>query len=130
MSANTLGQFALPVSPLASRIAAEHNLDLRLVTSAGKRIQKSDVLAYLQSQAKAVSVDAPARLSMASPKARRLANEQGKDLATIQGSGPQGAVLAADVLASIVHLSAVPVVATSDGATTEPDTAIANASNE
>ena len=37
---------------------------------------------------------------MASPKARRLAAEQGKDLAAIKGSGPGGAVLAADVLAS------------------------------
>jgi len=130
LSAGTVGQFALPASPLASRIAAEHNLDLRLVTSAGKRIQKSDVLAYLQSQVEAASVNAPARLTMASPKARRLAREQGKDLVTIQGSGPQGAVLAADVLASIVQLSAVPVVAARDGAATETDAAIANASNE
>ncbi len=129
-SPETLGQFALPVSPLASRIAAEHNLDLRLVTSAGKRIQKSDVLAYLQGQEKAASVKTPARLLMASPKARRLANEQGKDLATIQGSGPQGAVLAADVLASIVQPSAVPVAAIGNGAATEPDTAIAGATHE
>ncbi|MEO8970897.1 MAG: dihydrolipoamide acetyltransferase family protein [Ktedonobacteraceae bacterium] len=128
--AETLGQYALPISPLASRIAAEHNLDLRLVASAGKRMQKSDVLAYLQNQEKAVSMHAPARLTMASPKARRLANEQGKDLATIQGSGPQGAVLAADVIASIVQPSAVPVATPFTVAATEPDTAIANASNE
>src|SRR5579884_3211669 len=31
------------VSPLASRIAAEHNLDLSQVKSAGRRIQKADV---------------------------------------------------------------------------------------
>ncbi|TMF44889.1 MAG: 2-oxo acid dehydrogenase subunit E2 [Chloroflexi bacterium] len=37
---------------------------------------------------------------MASPKARRLSSEQGKDLAAIKGSGPGGAVLAADVLAA------------------------------
>jgi pyruvate dehydrogenase E2 component (dihydrolipoamide acetyltransferase) len=40
------------------------------------------------------------RLLMASPKARRLAAEQGKDLAAIKGTGPAGAVLAADVLAA------------------------------
>jgi len=40
-----------------------------------------------------------ARLIPASPKARRLAAEQGKDLAAIQGTGPAGAVLVADVLA-------------------------------
>lgn len=129
-TAETLGQFAIPVSPLASRIAAEHNLDLRLVTAAGKRMQKSDVLAYLQNQEQAVSMHSPARLTMASPKARRLANEQGKDLATMQGSGPQGAVLAADVIASIVQPSAVPVAATGNGAATEPDTAFAGAAHE
>ncbi len=128
--AEALGQFAIPVSPLASRIAAEHNLDLRLVTTAGKRIQKSDVLAYLQNQEKATTMHAPARLTMASPKARRLANEQGKDLTTMQGSGPQGAVLAADVIASIVQPSAVPVAATGNGAATEPDTAIAGVAQE
>ncbi|MHB8597106.1 MAG: dihydrolipoamide acetyltransferase family protein [Ktedonobacteraceae bacterium] len=129
-TAEALGQFAIPVSPLASRIAAEHNLDLRLVTTAGKRIQKSDVLVYLQNQEKAATMHAPARLTMASPKARRLANEQGKDLATMQGSGPQGAVLASDVIASIVQSSAVPVAATGNGAATEPDTAIVGVAHE
>lgn len=41
----------------------------------------------------------PSRLP-ASPKARRLAAEQGLDLAAITGSGPDGAVLAADVEAA------------------------------
>jgi len=36
---------------------------------------------------------------LASPKARRLASEMGYDLAMIAGQGPDGAVLAADVLA-------------------------------
>lgn len=49
----------------------------------------------------------PAALStvLASPKARRLAREQGKDLRTIKGTGPQSAVLAADVLATPVSTS-------------------------
>ena len=93
-------------SPLASRIAAEHNLDLSQVRSSGRRIQKADVLTYLQSQEKVGEIAdtknrvPTARLAMASPKARRLASEQGKDLAAIKGSGPGGAVLAADVLAA------------------------------
>jgi pyruvate dehydrogenase E2 component (dihydrolipoamide acetyltransferase) len=37
---------------------------------------------------------------LASPKARRLAAEHGESLAAISGSGPGGAVLAADVLAA------------------------------
>ncbi len=93
---------SLPVSasPLASRIAAEHNVDLNQVKSAGRRIQKADVLAYLQNQEIAPSPKPGGRLVMASPKARRLAVEQGKDLTTIKGTGPEGAVLAADVLAA------------------------------
>ncbi|HEY5005745.1 MAG TPA: biotin/lipoyl-containing protein, partial [Ktedonobacteraceae bacterium] len=82
-------------SMLASRIAADHNIDLSLVKPVGKRIQKADVLTYLQSQQ---SPATSPRLVMASPKARRLAAEGGKDLVAIRGSGPGGAVLAADVL--------------------------------
>jgi pyruvate dehydrogenase E2 component (dihydrolipoamide acetyltransferase) len=84
-------------SPLASRIAAEHNLDLSQVQASGRRIQKVDVLTHLQRQESA----APAKLAVAaSPKARRLAAAQGRQLATITGSGPAGAVLAVDVLAT------------------------------
>jgi pyruvate dehydrogenase E2 component (dihydrolipoamide acetyltransferase) len=94
---------AVAASPLASRIAAEHNVDLSLVKSAGKRIQKADVLTYLQDNEHAPSTKITARLMMASPKARRLASEQGKDLTAIKGTGPGGAVLAADVLAAVVQ---------------------------
>ncbi len=87
-------------SALASRIAAEHNLDLSQVKPVGRRIQKADVLAYLQSQDGATPAVSVTRLTMASPKARRLAREAGKDLANIQGSGPAGAILATDVLAA------------------------------
>ncbi len=40
----------------------------------------------------------PYRLTPASPKARRLASERGLDVTVLEGSGPEGAVLAADVL--------------------------------
>ena len=97
------GEESLPgpaVSPLAARIAAEHNLDLSSIKSAGRRIQKADVLAHIQDQqAPVFTTTSKARLTPASPKARRLAAEQGKDLSTIQGTGPAGAVLVADVLA-------------------------------
>ncbi len=114
-------------SPLALRIAVEHNVDLNQVKASGRRIQQADVLSYIQNQENAnapvgtrLIASAPAasasietgptgsgliasaapRLTMASPKARRLALEQGMDLAAIKGSGPQGAVLAADVQAA------------------------------
>ncbi|MCC9077059.1 2-oxo acid dehydrogenase subunit E2 [Litorilinea aerophila] len=88
------------VSPVAARIAAEHNVDLSQVQSSGPRIQKDDVLAHLAARA-ASSPQAVPRLTPASPKARRLAAEHGLDLAAVPGSGPAGAVLAGDVLAHL-----------------------------
>lgn len=85
------------VSPVAARIAADHQLDLAQVKPAGPRIQKDDVLAHLPVQASDSTTPADGR-TLASPKARRLARERGLDLAGITGSGPEGAVLAADVL--------------------------------
>jgi len=43
-----------------------------------------------------------------SPKARRLAQERGVDLATIKGSGPGGEILASDIEATIANRSAIP----------------------
>lgn len=95
---------SIPVSPLAARIAAEHHLNIDEIQPAGKRIQKADVLSYLQKREAVQSESAhpvsAVGLLAASPKARRLAREQGKDLTTIRGSGPGGAILAADVLAA------------------------------
>ncbi len=50
----------------------------------------------------AAVADAPARSTCAriSPKARRLAQEKGVDLARLQGSGPDGEILAEDVMAA------------------------------
>lgn len=92
----------IAASPLAARIAGEHNVDLSQVKPAGKRIQKADVLDYLQQQERTASLAGQPRLLAASPKARRLAREQGKDLAVITGTGPGGAVLAADILTAPV----------------------------
>ena len=100
----------LPASPLASRIATEHNVDVSLIPATGRRVQKADVLTYLQEQNKTAPAKTSARLVMASPKARRLASEQGKDLGVMQGTGPGGAVLAADVLAAVVPVLEVPQI--------------------
>lgn len=74
-------------------MAAEHGIDLAAIPAKGGRIQKEDVAAYLESQQSAA---ASGRV-LASPKARRLAEEKGVELSAITGSGPDGAVLAADV---------------------------------
>jgi pyruvate dehydrogenase E2 component (dihydrolipoamide acetyltransferase) len=84
-------------SPVAARMAAEHQIDLNQISSDGRRIQKADVLAYLEAQADGGQRTAVSGRLPASPKARRLAAEQGLDLAAMAGSGPDGAVLAADV---------------------------------
>ena len=86
-------------TPVAARLAAERGVELALVKAgAGGKIQKEDVLAFLAAQEKAAA-SANGR-TPASPKARRLAAEGGLDLAALRGSGPDGAVLAADVLAA------------------------------
>jgi pyruvate dehydrogenase E2 component (dihydrolipoamide acetyltransferase) len=87
-------------SPLARKIAEQHGVDLARVKTATGRIEKADVLAHVESQKAAAGNGAPPRVAAASPKARRLAAERGLDLATLRGSGPDGAVLAADVPAA------------------------------
>jgi len=85
-------------SPLARRIAEQHGVDLGRIRTATGRIEKADVLAYVESQKPPASGNGQAgRLVAASPKARRLAAERGLDLSALRGSGPGGAVLAGDV---------------------------------
>ncbi len=116
-------QEPIAASPLARRMAAEQGVDLPQIKPQGGKVEKADVLAYLQTRGKAgeaahiptqLETDTKPRRPLASPKARRLAAEKGLDLAALKGSGPQGAVLAADVLAPrIVSSAAAPVEAPS-----------------
>lgn len=84
-------------TPVARKIAAEHGVDLARVKPSGGRIEKADVLAYLEATDDRRPMTVAPRLVAASPKARRLARERGVDLTTLRGSGPAGAILAADV---------------------------------
>jgi len=93
---------AVKASPLARKLAEQHGVDLARITTASGRVEKADVLAYVESRktpaGNGAAARAPAaRLTAASPKARRLAAERGVDLRVVPGSGPGGAVLAADV---------------------------------
>jgi pyruvate dehydrogenase E2 component (dihydrolipoamide acetyltransferase) len=97
-----------PVSPLAARIAADNQVDLSQIVPRGDRIQKADVLAYLDGHKPQSRQAAKDRRTLASPKARRLAAENRLDLATVSGSGPDGAVLAADVEGAVALLEAAP----------------------
>ncbi len=59
---------------------------------------KASPLAHVASQKESAAADGTAaRLTAASPKARRLAAERGLDIRALRGSGPGGAVLTADV---------------------------------
>jgi len=93
-SASNAAATLIAATPIAMRVAAEHNVDLSQIKPKGDRIQKDDVLAFLT-----VKAQGDGRV-LASPKARRLAQERKLDLRAISGSGPDGAVLAADVAAA------------------------------
>ncbi|HKZ04606.1 MAG TPA: biotin/lipoyl-containing protein, partial [Methylomirabilota bacterium] len=62
----------IKASPLARRLAAEHGVDLAQIKSSSGKIEKADVLAHVERRA-AAAAGAAARLTAASPKARRLA---------------------------------------------------------
>jgi pyruvate dehydrogenase E2 component (dihydrolipoamide acetyltransferase) len=99
------------ISPVARKIAAEHGVDLSQVKADGSRITKDDVLAYLNQPAaeppKQTVHNGNGSRILASPKARRLATERGIDLATLTGSGPDQAIIAADVPLQSAPLQAV-----------------------
>ncbi|MCX8062351.1 MAG: 2-oxo acid dehydrogenase subunit E2 [Anaerolineales bacterium] len=87
------------ISPVAARLAAEKGIDIQKVPSSRDRVTKEDVLAYLAAQPQTQKASPPRVL--ASPKARRLAQEAGIAFGALHGSGPDGAILAADVLQAI-----------------------------
>jgi pyruvate dehydrogenase E2 component (dihydrolipoamide acetyltransferase) len=99
---------AVKASPLARRTAELHGVDLAAVPAAGGRIQQADVLAHLERRQGGAAAGGGATRRLASPKARRLAAERGLPLDVLQGSGPGGAVLAADVLAAAPPVAPAP----------------------
>jgi pyruvate dehydrogenase E2 component (dihydrolipoamide acetyltransferase) len=90
----------ISATPIAMRIAAENKIDLAKVKPEGGKIEKSDVLAYLSSHPVEPSTEKKDGRILASPKARRIALENGLNLAEVQGRGPSGAILANDVITS------------------------------
>jgi pyruvate dehydrogenase E2 component (dihydrolipoamide acetyltransferase) len=84
-------------TPLARRIAAEHALDPGTIPDVTGRVQKADMLAYLQPESSTATVTHSSKLKPASPKARSLAAEHDLALEGIAGSGEGGAILVADV---------------------------------
>ena len=87
-------------SPLARKLAEQHGVDLALVQTNTGRIEKADIIAHVERQKSVPVAAGTARLGAASPKARRLAAERGVDIIALRGTGPGGAVIAADVPAA------------------------------
>lgn len=100
--ANKLQGAALNASPVARRIAEEHGIDLAMIKPGGGRIEKADVLAHLKTtndERRTTDINTSATMQRipASPKAKRLAQERGVELATLRGTGPAGAIIAQDI---------------------------------
>ena len=92
------------VVPAARRLAQENRIDLALVQGSGPggRVLIADVERAIASPPpNPAALAAPARGDadrvQVVPAARRLARQNGIDLATVQGSGPGGRILIADV---------------------------------
>ena len=83
------------ISPVAQKVADKYGVDINKVKPGSKRIQKADVLAYIERES---ITSSGTGLQPASPKARRLAEEKGIDIHMLTGSGPSGAVITLDVL--------------------------------
>jgi pyruvate dehydrogenase E2 component (dihydrolipoamide acetyltransferase) len=103
---------AVKASPLARKIAEQHGVDIAQIKTASGRVEKADVLAYVESRGAVAANGGAMRLAPASPKARRLAAERGVALTSLRGSGPGGAVLAADVPATAARTGVAPSVGT------------------
>ena len=118
----------IKASPLARKVAEEHGVDLAHVRTASGKIEKADVLAYVESRRGVAAPGnggpahhvpgTPAPAIAASPKARRLAAERGIDLRALKGSGPAGAVLAMDVPEVVLAPPQIAPVPTTEPLTT------------
>lgn len=105
------------VSPRARELAGAEGAPLAQVDASGPEgaIVERDVRAYLAKReaarrqaagvAASASEVAPAGVMSVSPLARRLAEENGVDLAQIMGSGPHGQIMREDVAATLAARS-------------------------
>ncbi len=86
---------AFSISPVAQRLAADLNIDASQISGTGRdgQVTKKDVEDF------AAAIKAGAGKVNATPAARRIAQEKGVNLQTLNGSGsgPSGRIQAADV---------------------------------
>ena len=100
----------IPASPIARRLAKEAGLELAAIAGSGPngRIVEADVLAAKVAPRTAPAAVAPAGEVVASPLARRLAENLGVDLRTVRGTGPGGRITREDVEAAAAAPAAEP----------------------
>lgn len=98
--------------PAARRLAAEMRLDLNLITGTGRSglITKEDVSAAVETRAgqlQSANINAieSERKKIATPRARRVAREQGVDWKNITGTGRDGRIREIDILNSAGAIS-------------------------
>lgn len=86
-------------SPLVRHLAEQAGLDLGRIegSGVGGSVTRSDVEKAIAEAGSSQALTRSTDQVLASPLARRLALEQGLDLSNVVGSGPSGAVLAADL---------------------------------
>ncbi len=99
-------------SPAARRLAHERGIDLGAITATGPegRVTESDVQNY-RPPAAAAPAGAAEETSgdvVASPLAKKLAEQLGVDIRTVKGTGPGGRVTKEDVEASAATVKAAP----------------------
>ena len=98
-------------SPAARQLAEKLAIDLTEVTASGPggRILEGDVQRYIDLRG---PLPTEATRLKASPLARRLAKEQGVNLSSIAGSGPDGRIVRDDVLQAASAAPETPIVET------------------
>ncbi|MBN8590518.1 MAG: 2-oxo acid dehydrogenase subunit E2 [Anaerolineae bacterium] len=109
-------------SPVAQRLAQEHQIDLNRVQGTGPngRILREDVEALIQAGAPLTAFAAPAR-PLTAPAVRKLARDNGIDLSQVRGTGSEGRIRREDVESLLsVGTPITPSVAPSPSVATPP----------
>jgi pyruvate dehydrogenase E2 component (dihydrolipoamide acetyltransferase) len=96
------GDAGVKASGRAKKLAAEKGVDLSAVqgTGPGGRIVEEDVLRAAEEMAKAPEEVMVGKVRI-SPVAKKIAEDKGVDIASIQGSGPMGRIMKEDVLRAV-----------------------------
>jgi pyruvate dehydrogenase E2 component (dihydrolipoamide acetyltransferase) len=111
-TAKLINNAAVSATPVARRMADELSIDLSLLKGSGTdgQVTKADVEGYSASSPAVVTVQATGRI-IASPFAKKIAQERGVDLRQLKGSGPEGRIVVADVEMAAVARPAQPAKA-------------------